>query len=165
MEQIRPPKFGQGAAPLQQSAKCAPDFVASRIEMLLSAYRRDDYADPVLFVTQLGMVLEKYPEWVVRYVTEPTTGIQRTSKFPPSIAEVVSACEELYAGERFAEEWDRRAKEQIEERKRLPNWAHKPNQPQGRVVTWHEVVEMEAAGNKVRITNAFDKDRTIPYRG
>lgn len=133
--------------------------------MLLSAYRRDDYADPRGFVTQLGVVLEKYPEWVVRYVTSPDTGIQRRQKFPPSIAEVVSACEEVYAGERYTQEWDERARKQIEERKQLPNWAHKPNQPQGQVVTWADVARMEEAGKKLKIIGVFDKDRTIPYRG
>ena len=133
--------------------------------MVFSAYRKDDYADPIGFVTQLGVILEKYPEWVVRYVTSPETGIQRTCKFPPSIAEIVSACEEIYAGERFAEEWDRRAKEQIEERKKLPNWAQKPNQPQGRVVTWGEAEQIMKENPKVKITGAFDRDRKIPYRG
>jgi hypothetical protein len=164
MEQIRPPKFGEGARSTQ-SAKCDGAWVASRIEMLLSAYRRDDYADPIGFVTQLGVVLEKYPEWVVRYVTSPDTGIQRTSKFPPSIAEVVSACEEIYAGERFVQEWDRRAREQIEERKKLPNWAHKPNQPQGRVVTFGEAQKIMQENRGIKIIGVFDAGRTIPYRG
>lgn len=59
----------------------------------MSAYRRDDYADPVAFVTQLGAVLERYPADIVKHVTDPYTGLQRTLKFPPSIAEVVEACD------------------------------------------------------------------------
>jgi hypothetical protein len=42
---------------------------------------------------QLGMVLERYPDAVIRDVTSPLTGIQRRSKWPPSIAEVVEACD------------------------------------------------------------------------
>lgn len=61
--------------------------------MLLSAYRRDDYAAPKGFVAQLGAVLEKYPTQVVEVITSPITGLQRRLKFPPSIAEVVEACD------------------------------------------------------------------------
>jgi hypothetical protein len=61
--------------------------------MLLSAYRRDDYADPDSFVAQLGMVLGEYPDEIVDYVTDPLTGIQRRQKFPPNLQEVVEACE------------------------------------------------------------------------
>lgn len=42
---------------------------------------------------QLGMVLERYSDDVIRAVSDPRTGIQRRCKFPPSIAEVVEACE------------------------------------------------------------------------
>lgn len=62
--------------------------------MLLSAYRRDDYADPDAFVAQLGAVLQGYSEAIIAHVTSPQTGLQRTCKFPPSIAEVVEACEQ-----------------------------------------------------------------------
>lgn len=61
--------------------------------MLFSAYRRDEYADPDGFVAQLGLVLEGYDEATIIAVTDPRTGIQRRSKWPPTIAEVVEACE------------------------------------------------------------------------
>lgn len=60
--------------------------------MLFSAYRRDDFADPEGFVAQLGVILCQYPEEVVTYITSPLTGIQRRSKWPPTISEVVDAC-------------------------------------------------------------------------
>lgn len=68
-------------------------MIARAIEVLLSAYRRDDYADSAGFVTQLGAVFEGYSEGVIEHVTSPRTGLQRTCKFPPSVAEVVEACE------------------------------------------------------------------------
>jgi hypothetical protein len=68
-------------------------WLAKRIAMLFSAYRKDDYHDPEGFLAQLGAILERYPPAVVEYVTDPMTGIQRRQTFPPSIAEVVSACE------------------------------------------------------------------------
>lgn len=61
--------------------------------MLFSAYRKDDFADPEGFVTQLGAILCDFPEDVVNYVTSPKTGIQRRSKWPPAISEILEACE------------------------------------------------------------------------
>ncbi len=43
------------------------------------------------------MVLERYPDQIIRDITSPLTGIQRRSKFPPTIAEVVTACDEEVA--------------------------------------------------------------------
>lgn len=62
--------------------------------MLFSAYRRDDFADPEGFVTQLGTILSEFPDEVVTYVTNPGTGLQRRSKWPPTISEVLGACEQ-----------------------------------------------------------------------
>ena len=54
----------------------------------------------------LGMVLEQYPDDVVIYITDPRTGVQRKAKWPPTISEVVEACDnriaELRRHERFA---------------------------------------------------------------
>lgn len=41
----------------------------------------------------LGLILEQYPDAVVRAVTSPLTGIQSRCKFPPSIAEVKESCD------------------------------------------------------------------------
>jgi hypothetical protein len=62
--------------------------------LLFSAYRRDDFADPEGFVAQLGVILCDYPEEVVIYVTSPKTGLQRRSKWPPTISEIIEACEQ-----------------------------------------------------------------------
>jgi len=45
-------------------------------------------------MTSLGAVLEQYPDEVIRYITGPRTGIQRRLKWPPTINEVVEACDE-----------------------------------------------------------------------
>jgi hypothetical protein len=39
-------------------------------------------------------VLEGYPNEVITYVCDPRTGIQRRSKWPPTISEMVEACNE-----------------------------------------------------------------------
>jgi hypothetical protein len=61
--------------------------------MLYSAYRTDQYADPDGFMASLGLVFSQYPNDVIEYVTDPRTGVQRGKVFPPSIAEIVSACD------------------------------------------------------------------------
>jgi hypothetical protein len=45
-------------------------------------------------MASLGAVLEQFPAEVIVYVTDPRTGIQRRSKWPPTISEVIEACEE-----------------------------------------------------------------------
>lgn len=45
-------------------------------------------------MTQLGVILCDFPEEVVNYITSPMTGLQRRSKWPPTISEVIEACEQ-----------------------------------------------------------------------
>jgi hypothetical protein len=62
---------------------------------VFSAYRVDQFADPEGFKTQLGAVLEQYPDEVITYVCDPRSGgIQRRLKWPPTISEMVDACDE-----------------------------------------------------------------------
>lgn len=63
--------------------------------MIFSAYRRDDFADPDMFVLQLGIVLERYPLEVIGEISHPLSGIQRRLKKPPSIADIVEAAEDV----------------------------------------------------------------------
>jgi hypothetical protein len=81
----------RGASP--SDSKASPATVSRQIQLLFSAYRRDDFAAPEGFVAQLGIILSEFPEEVVVHVTSPLTGLQRRSKWPPSISEVVAACE------------------------------------------------------------------------
>jgi hypothetical protein len=45
--------------------------------------------------------------------------MQRTCKFPPSIAEAVQFCDELQRRSTYASLWDERSRKQLEERERL----------------------------------------------
>lgn len=45
-------------------------------------------------MTSLGAVLEQFPDEVIVYITDPRTGIQRRSKWPPTISEVIEAAED-----------------------------------------------------------------------
>jgi hypothetical protein len=80
--------------PSAEASNAKTALIAKQIEVLFSAYRRADYADPVGFVAQLGVVLNGYPEDVIVYATSPQTGVQRRHTFPPSIPEVVKACDD-----------------------------------------------------------------------
>jgi hypothetical protein len=61
---------------------------------LFTSYRLDQYADPDGFKTIMGAVLEGYPNEVVIYVCDPRTGIQRRCKWPPTVSEIVEACDD-----------------------------------------------------------------------
>jgi hypothetical protein len=39
------------------------------------------------------MVLAQYPDEVIVYITDPRTGVQRHCKWPPTIAEIIEACD------------------------------------------------------------------------
>lgn len=38
-------------------------------------------------------MLEQYPNEVIIYVCDPRTGIQRRCKFPPTLSEIIEACD------------------------------------------------------------------------
>lgn len=67
--------------------------ITKQARMIFSAYRTADFADPDGFILQLGLVLERYSEEVAAAVSSPFTGIQRTLKRPPVIADIVEACD------------------------------------------------------------------------
>lgn len=80
------------AASQTPSPKSEVGFVISRIELLMSAYRISDYQNPEGFIATMVSILEDYPPEIVSHVTDPKTGIQRRSKWPPTPAEIVEAC-------------------------------------------------------------------------
>lgn len=88
------PESLRSRAGSQSSSKANPATVSRGIQALFSAYRRDDFADPEGFVAQLGSILSEFPDDVVVFVTSPRTGLQRRSKWPPTISEVLTACED-----------------------------------------------------------------------
>ena len=67
--------------------------IAGAARAIFSAYRRDDFADPDMFVVQLGTLLEQYDVGVIEYISSPTTGVQRKYDYPPNIKQIGDACE------------------------------------------------------------------------
>lgn len=97
-------RISQSSEPSNGSSKAfRAKMITRQVMCLFSAYRRDDFADPEGFVVQLGAILERYPDSVIGYVTSPHTGLQRRLKFPPSIAEVVEACDAEEASQKRIE--------------------------------------------------------------
>lgn len=64
------------------------------MQALFSAYRANDFADAEGFFVQAASVLSEFPEDIVVHVTSPRTGLQRRSKWPPTISEILEACEQ-----------------------------------------------------------------------
>lgn len=96
MQKLKIPEAGASS---QQSTASLPPWKQRQAlilrcqRILFAAYRADQYADAEGFMTSLGAVLEQFPDDVVIYITDPRTGIQRRSKWPPTISEVIDAAE------------------------------------------------------------------------
>ena len=117
--------------------------------MLLSAYRKDEWADPESFVAQLGIVLGGYSDDVVNYVTDPRTGIQRSSKWPPSIAEVVDACEQRKSALDKQAEYDA-WKAKVERSNELKQQYGRAEKPLGGI-TYKEFLERFPQGRPIGV--------------
>jgi hypothetical protein len=58
---------------------------------LFGCYRRADAADPEIYSAAVAAILSEYDEETVVFVTDPRTGIARTSQWLPTIAELDKA--------------------------------------------------------------------------
>lgn len=89
---------------------------------IFSAYRADSYGSPEHaegYKANVKAVLGQYPDEVIMHISDPRTGVQRASDYPPSIARIVTACEvEMQHKAKLArlKNWGNAA---TEERKRL----------------------------------------------
>ncbi len=108
------------------AAQHRSDWITTCALRVLGSYRKDDFANPDVFLTQLALVLERYDDKVIEVVTSPATGIQRTCKFPPSIAEVVEFIDEHIRRAGFAANYDARSRAQIEEREQFERDQREP---------------------------------------
>src|ERR1019366_3330787 len=68
-------------------------FAAQRAKLLFGCFRKGDANDPETYTAAVTAILAEYPQEVIRYVTDPRTGIPRKSKFMPNPAEVAEACD------------------------------------------------------------------------
>lgn len=71
---------------------CEPRIAAERARLLIGCYRRDEVADAEVFARALIAIFCEFSESVVRFVSDPRTGIPGQSKWFPTIAEVRHEC-------------------------------------------------------------------------
>lgn len=114
-------------------------------------------------MVSLGMVLEQYPNDVVIYITDPRTGVQRHLKWPPTISEVVEACDnriaELKRNERYRSwgkndplmlEAPRENRPTLDEMKAKygDNWGLTPSEPRSKPApapSWDDIAKTYSA--------------------
>lgn len=82
------------SAESSQSSKDRKALILRCLLALFASYRIDQYGDPDGFKANVGAVLEGYSDEVVRWVCDPRTGIQRRCTFPPTVSEIVEACDD-----------------------------------------------------------------------
>lgn len=87
--------------------------------ILLGCYRSGDANDPEIYVSSVVAMFCAYPVDVMERVVNPVTGLPARSQWLPTLAEVRSACEEIYGPMKWASEWDKRAQRQLEERAQI----------------------------------------------
>lgn len=74
------------------SGMCPASIASQRAEILFGSYRKGDANDPDTYCASITAVLATFSEPVVRFVTDPRTGLASTLKWLPSVAEVKEAC-------------------------------------------------------------------------
>ncbi len=76
----------------EAKAKRVP-YAAERARLLFGCYRKGDANDPETYTMAVTAILAEYEEAIIQRVTDPRTGIARTSKWMPNVAEVSEACD------------------------------------------------------------------------
>jgi hypothetical protein len=72
-------------------------MITKRVAMMFSGYATSDFADPAGAALSMCSVFEDYSDELIKFATDPKTGVQRGCKWPPKIAEVVAFCDERIA--------------------------------------------------------------------
>jgi hypothetical protein len=88
-------------------------YAKSRASILLGCFRTGDANDPEVYIAAVVAVLARYPESVIRDVTEPASGLPARLKWLPTIAEIREECDVLDARIKRREERERQIAEQF----------------------------------------------------
>lgn len=183
---IRAPAASSQPSTARSNDQSRKTLILQRQRILFSAFRADQYSDADGYLTSLGMVLEQYPNEVIIWITDPRTGVQRHAKWPPTISEIVEACDkrvaELHQNERF-KNWgkneplliepprhDRPTLEQMKE-KYGENWGLSPPEakPDKPAPSWDAIVHAysEQPTRLAQLMEIADRHReaSTPSRG
>ena len=93
--------------------------MARYAKLLLGCYRTGDATDPEVYAGAVIAVLADYPDDVIERVVDPRNGIPSRMNWLPTVAEIKSACEDLYGHRRRNDEWNAGAAKQIAARTQL----------------------------------------------
>jgi len=97
----------------------------------------------------LGAVLEQYENDVITYVCDPRTGVQRRSKWPPTISEMVDACEDhaLFLAKQRA------VKPTFQQRKPEPLFHQRPQGYMAQIFVPEGHARYEAMENRAKVSD------------
>ena len=84
---------------------------------MFGCYRKGDANDPDTYVAAITATLARYPEDVIRDVTNPASGLPIRKDFLPTVKDVFEACEEIIQPRREAAAREARIAKQIAERR------------------------------------------------
>lgn len=88
-------KNGSLAKPRKSSGKRLA-WIARRVQMMMGAYRYDDFANADIFAMTAASILDKFPNAVVEEATAPAHGIQTRIEKPPSPKQIRDHCEDMW---------------------------------------------------------------------
>jgi hypothetical protein len=72
-------------------------MISNRVGMMFSGYPQSDFTAPKEAALAMCSVFEDYSDEVIKFATDPKTGVQRRCKWPPKLADVVEFCDERIA--------------------------------------------------------------------
>jgi hypothetical protein len=134
---------------------CSQVIASDAARILIGCYRRGDFDDPEVFLRALIALFMHYPEEIVRRVTDPVTGVPGSLKWPPTIAEVKSACEERMAP--YYRE-ARLAREAQERRLRIEGPSDAPETRSAAVAAWEaEKARIQGKASEEEIRRAAEQ--------
>lgn len=76
------------------AVRAAPEVVRAAVATIIAGYRTPDFQDPATFARMAVEAIEDYPAVTILRLASPKTGILRSAKWPPTIAELVAWCEQ-----------------------------------------------------------------------
>lgn len=95
----QPSQGRQVTQPDESARRLREGWITDRINLIMASYRRDEYANPEGFISQMGLLLEGYGDDVIEQASNirNSLSIQRSCKFPPNAFEAAECCDRIFA--------------------------------------------------------------------
>src|SRR5215471_13485570 len=88
-----PTKCGKGSLRKAMTDRLISSEAISAVSRLLSVFPNGAPHDPKGYIGALAELLQQYPRVVAIACCDPLKGVARTTRFMPTVADVVSWCE------------------------------------------------------------------------